>query len=83
MYNEANKAYMKVSGPVTVWLRGFLAPAKTSSYELNLVVGDTNTNALVYFSSDDTSAKKELIAYSNSSLASSYRQAIVQMNAGQ
>jgi hypothetical protein len=82
-YNVANKAYIKVSGPVTVWLRGFLAPAKTSSYELSLVIGDTNTNALVYLSTNDTSVNKVLIAYTNSSLSSSYRKAIVQMNAGQ
>lgn len=75
IYNEINKAYFLSNGPVTVWLKGFLAPGKTSNYEINLV---TNGVAVLYMSTDATSANKVLTAATNSS-----KQAIVQLNGGE
>ena len=61
------------SGAQTVWLKGFLAPGKTSRYKLSLV---TNGVAELYLSTDSTSANKAKIA-STSTLTTS----IAQLNA--
>ena len=58
-YNVTNlAAYYPVgnqTGDLTVWLIGFLSPQRTSLYELSLV---TNNSALLYLSTDATSANK-------------------------
>jgi hypothetical protein len=61
------------SGAQTVWLKGFLAPGKTSRYKLSLV---TNGAAELYLSTDSTAANKVKIA-STSTLTTS----IAQLNA--
>ena len=70
-YGETNQAQIKVNGPATVWLRGFLAPAKTSPYELNLITN--GGKALLYVS-------EQLVA---STYNATSKQAIIQMNAGE
>jgi len=52
------------SGAQTVWLKGFLAPRKTSRYKLSLV---TNGVAELYLSTDSTSANKAKIASTSTS----------------
>jgi len=74
-FSEINMASYtsSTSGAQTVWLKGFLAPGKTSSYKLSLV---TNGVAELYLSTDATSANKAKIASTSDSLSS-----IVQLNA--
>ena len=60
------------SGARTIWLKGFLAPGKTSQYKLSLV---TNGAAELYLSTDSTSANKTKIASSSNTIA------VVQLNA--
>jgi len=47
------------SGAQTVWLKGFLAPRKTSTYSLSLI---TNGVGELYLSTDSTAANKVKIA---------------------
>ena len=58
-YNTTDQAaYYGVAnqtGDLTVWLIGFLSPKTTSLYELSLV---TNKSALLYLSTDSSSANK-------------------------
>ena len=44
-----------VSQSVTVWFRGFFTPGKDSNYQFELV---TNGDALLFLSTDSTSANK-------------------------
>ena len=56
-YSEINMAsYQTTStGTYTVWLKGFLAPGKTSRYEFEIV---SNGNAILFISTDSASANK-------------------------
>lgn len=69
-YSEINRAQIEATGPVTVWLRGFIAPAKTSPYELRLIA---NGNALLY-------VRGQLVA---STYNATSKQATIQMNGGE
>jgi hypothetical protein len=62
LYSQINSASYKSNGIVnqTVWLKGFLAPARTSSYKLTIV---TNGVAELYLSTDSTSSNKLRIAF--------------------
>ena len=73
-YSEISMAsyFASSSGSRTVWLKGFLAPGKTSQYKLSLV---TNGVAELYLSTDSTSANKVKIA------SSSNANALVNLNA--
>lgn len=55
--NVTNRAAFISSqtGPVTVWLKGFLSPQKDSNYDFTL---KTNGQAILYLSTDSTSANK-------------------------
>jgi len=44
---------------VTIWLRGFLEPGKSSRYEFTL---NTNGDAILYLSTDSTSSNKIIIS---------------------
>ena len=57
VHSEINKASFKSnsSSQATVWLKGFLNPGKTSLYEFEV---KTNGEAILYLSSDSTSANK-------------------------
>ena len=49
---------------VTVWLKGYITPLKTSDYELTLVA---NSGARLFLSTDDKSSNKVEIAYTDGS----------------
>ena len=61
------------SGAQTIWLKGFLAPGKKSSYKLSLV---TNGAAELYLSTDSTSVNKVKITSTSTSTSG-----VVQLNA--
>ena len=57
-YSEINLASYQISDTYTVWLKGFLAPKKTSQYEFEIV---SYGNSILYISSDSSSANKVII----------------------
>ena len=65
-YSEIQAASYKASasGAQTIWLKGFLAPEKTSTYSLNLV---TNGIAELYLSTDSTVTNRVKIASTSTS----------------
>ena len=52
--NDAQFVYNQTTD-VTVWLKGFILPSKTSSYEFSIT---TNGTASLFISTDSTSANK-------------------------
>ncbi len=60
-YSQINKASYSSSAASdkTVWLKGFLAPGKTSEYEFEIV---SNGNGVLFISTDNTSANKVKVA---------------------
>lgn len=59
-YSEINMASYQIAGTYTIWLKGFLAPKKTSQYEFEIV---STGNSVLYISSDSSSANKVIIKY--------------------
>ena len=56
-YSEINMISYQATrtGNYTIWLKGFLAPGKTSRYEFEVV---SNGNAILFISTDSSSANK-------------------------
>ena len=63
--SEISKASFKSNSSTesTIWLKGFLIPGKTSTYEFTV---KTNGEGVLYISTDSTSARKVEIASSSS-----------------
>lgn len=53
--NVTNQVAFSATGPVTVWLKGFISPQKDSNYQFIL---QTNGAAVLYLSTDATSVNK-------------------------
>lgn len=51
----ASTSYQSSTRNVTIWMKGYLVPGKTSEYRFELV---TNGNAVLFISNDTTSANK-------------------------
>lgn len=55
---------------VTIWMKGFIVPGKSSSYEFSLI---TNGSAVLYISDGPNAANKALVSSYNSATSSNIK----------